>query len=41
MKKIYFVANGNLNARHPEMADNAISKMLDWYQTGGKADIGF
>lgn len=28
-------------ARHPEMADNAIGTMLDWYQAGGKTDIGF
>lgn len=28
-------------ASHPEMADNAIGKMLIWYEAGGKTEIGF
>lgn len=27
-------------ARHPEMADSAIGKMLDWYDAGGETEIG-
>lgn len=28
-------------ARHPEMADHAIGKMLAWYDAGGETEIGF
>jgi hypothetical protein len=27
-------------ARHPEMADNAIGKMMSWYDDGGETDTG-
>lgn len=27
-------------ARHPEMAGNAIAKMVSWYDAGGETEIG-
>lgn len=27
-------------ARHPEMADSAIGKMLAWYEGGGETEMG-
>jgi len=27
-------------ARHPEMADNALNKMLEWYESDGSTNIG-